>query len=228
MNLLFQVSLLSLFLLPLNAGLWADTIYLLNGESLQGTFLGQQKGYYKFQTQDGKVHCILREETHDIRAIQKPKINPQKIEAENSVVCGESKPPIKEELTPEGKPLPKEGLTPEGRPLQKKGLTPEGRPLPKEGLTPEGRPLPKEGLTPEGRPLQKKRLFPKGSFPKRRAARAFLTLSLGPFMVFSEISLGAIPFLRELSLVWARAILSIRVPVPLQALAMIIFGETGY
>ena len=112
---IFQVSLLSLFLLPLNAGLWADTIYLQNGESLQGTFLGLENGYYKFQTQDGKVHCILREETIDIRGTYKPKINLQKIETEDSIVCGESEPLPKEGLTPEGKPLPKEGLSPSRR-----------------------------------------------------------------------------------------------------------------
>ena len=175
---IFQVSLLSLFLLPLNAGLRADTIYLLNGESLQGTFLGSESDYYKFRTQDGKTRCILRKETRDLYVIQNPETDPNKDETKNSILCketdksplGEPKepaPPLKEELIPEDKPLQKEGLTPEGQALQKEGLTPEGKPLPKEGLTPEGQPLqkeealPKDELSPKEKPSPKKEILPK-------------------------------------------------------------------
>ena len=179
-----QVSLLSLFLLPLNAGLWADTLYLKKGESLQGTFLGLEKGYYKFQTQDGKVHCILREETRDIRAIQNPKARPEKTEAEKAIVCGESEPPIKEKLTPEGKPLPKEGLLPEGKPLPKEGLIPEGKPLQKEEA------LPKDELSPKEKPLPKKEALPKDELsqkeepPQKKSGKSFLDSFLQIFRDF--------------------------------------------
>ena len=196
---IFQVPkillLLSLFLLPLSAGLWADTLYLKKGGSLQGTFLGSENDYYKFKTQDGETHCILRKETDDLYVIQRPKdpLLLEKDETEDSIVCGESektplgKPkegeaPLQEGLTPEGKPLQKEGLTPEGQPLQKEGLTPEGQPLQKEGLTPEGQPLPKEKpfpkeepipkgeLSPKEKPLPKKELLPKEELSQKEKA----------------------------------------------------------
>ena len=190
MNPLFQVSLLPLFLLPLNAGLWADTIYLLNGESLQGVFRGFENGYYKFQTQDGKTRCILREETHDLHVIQEPKGPLSPLEGDktkDSIVCGESektpleKPkegeaPLQEGLPPEGKALQKEGLPPEGKPLQKEGLTPEGRPLqkeealPKDELGPKEKPLPKEEPLPKKEALPKKELIPKEELSQKEKA----------------------------------------------------------
>ena len=177
--LLRSLLVLSLFLLPFAPSLWADTIYLLNGESLRGIFLGSENGYYKFQTQDGKVHCILHEKTDDLYVIQKPKGRPEKDETKDSILCKETDksplekpkepaPPLKEELIPEGKPLQKEGLTPEGQALQKEELTPEGKPLQKEKPLPKEEPIPKGEPSPKEKPLPKKELIPKEESPPKK------------------------------------------------------------
>ena len=46
--------------------LWADTLYLQNGEQLEGKFLGLEGGQYKFKIQDGSTQRVPEEEVNDL------------------------------------------------------------------------------------------------------------------------------------------------------------------
>ena len=87
----------------------ADTLYLRNGKTLEGVFLGVQNGYYKFKVQsegeEGKIHCVPRLELDDLRTEQDPKKRQPLAKSEgDEIVCGGKQ---KEEETPDLAPEPK-------------------------------------------------------------------------------------------------------------------------
>ena len=139
---------LLLFLVSYTVLLRADTLYLRNGKTLEGVFLGVQKGYYKFKVQGGEIRCVPRLELDDLRTEQDPsKIQPLAKDEGDEIVCGEKQEPKeeekKEEKAPDLSPVPVLPIDKIDKP-----------PIPKTPSVPEGGGVKKDEL--ESDPQNKK------------------------------------------------------------------------
>ena len=164
---------LLLFLLSYTVLLRADTLYLRNGQSLEGVFLGVQNGYYKFKVQGGRIRCVPRLELGDLRTEQDPKKRqPLAKDEGDEIVCGgkQKEEEKKEENIPDTPPSSILAL-----PLDNKSPIPQAPPSP---LIEKGKPqLKKEVPKLEGGP--KEELDPKPQ-PKPQLKKEVPKLEGGP------------------------------------------------